>query len=127
MDSFIYHIILSGCGIVVALDAKLHPCHHGHHEARHCLQSPAARGLLVPLPHQDDPVLHPGLHRGHRPQVVLGYILVYMLVYCILCITVRDSNKGSRRFHNHGEGPYEDFLLVESTYNLQSLSHLIHY
>ena len=100
MDSFIYHIILSGCGTVVALDAKLHPCHHGHHEAHHCLQSPGPRGLLVALPHQDDPVLHPGLHRGHCPQVVLGYI------------TIRASNEGSRRFHNHGEGPYWDLLLL---------------
>ena len=26
------------------------------------------------------------------------------------------SNEGSQRFHNHKEGPYKDFLLVESSY-----------
>ena len=28
----------------------------------------------------------------------------------------RASNKGLRRFHNHGEGPYKGLLLVESAY-----------
>ena len=28
----------------------------------------------------------------------------------------RALNKGLRRFHNHGEGPYKGLLLVESAY-----------
>ena len=29
---------------------------------------------------------------------------------------IRASNEGSRRFYNHGEGPYQAILLIESTY-----------
>ena len=31
-------------------------------------------------------------------------------------LEIRASNEGSRRFHNHGEGPYLGLLLVESIY-----------
>ena len=37
---------------------------------------------------------------------------------CYLCstsVSIRAGNKGSRRFHNHGEGPYSLLLVVGLT------------
>ena len=58
--------------------------------------------------------ISPKLHRKHQHHAASPF-LDHELNNTQVVIS-RASNEGSRRFHNHGEGPYWCILLVESTY-----------
>ena len=40
----------------------------------------------------------------------------YRILLLLLSVIIRAANEPSEKFSNHGEGPYYDFLLVESLY-----------